>query len=161
MWCEIMGRIVMKILTWLVFYACTVVAAGTAFWFVGDLNANNWVEPVIAPPAWVFGPVWTTLYIMIAISAYRTSQAKRNEFKALALALWSLQMCLNTLWTPVFFGAFDLWGAFYIIIGLWITIGAYTVISWRIDRWSAWLFVPYWAWVSFATVLNYAYISVN
>ena len=98
---------------------------------------------------------------MIATSAYRISQAKRNEFKVLALALWSLQMCLNTLWTPVFFGAFDLWGAFYIIIGLWITIGAYTVISWRIDRWAAWLFVPYWAWVSFASALNYAYITVN
>jgi benzodiazapine receptor len=77
------------------------------------------------------------------------------------LAVWSLQMGLNTLWTPVFFGAFDLWGAFYIILALWCAIAAFTALAWRIDRIAAALFVPYWAWVSFATVLNYAYITVN
>ena len=150
-----------KILTWITFYACTVVAAATAFWFAGSLSANGWVQPDIAPPAWLFGPVWTTLYIMIATSAYRIAQSKRQAFKPIALAVWSLQMGLNTLWTPVFFGAFDLWGAFYIILALWCAIAAFTALAWRIDRIAAALFVPYWAWVSFATILNYAYITVN
>jgi benzodiazapine receptor len=150
-----------KILTWVLFYACTVTAAATAFWFVGDLNANGWVSPSFAPPSWLFGPVWTLLYLMIATSAYRISQSKRHEFKTLALALWAFQMTLNTLWTPVFFGAYDLWGAFYIILVLWAAIGAFTVLSWRIDRGAAYLFMPYWAWVTFAGVLNFGYITIN
>ena len=70
-------------------------------------------------------------------------------------------MCLNTLWTPVFFGAFDLKGAFAIIVMLWLTITAYIVVTFRIDKASSYLFIPYWAWVSFATVLNFAYILAN
>ena len=70
-------------------------------------------------------------------------------------------MCLNTLLTPVFFGAFDLTGAFTIIVILWSSITAFIVVSFRIDKISGYLFMPYLAWVSFATMLNYAYIQVN
>ena len=149
------------IIIWILFYACTLVAAGGALWFVGDLNANKWVAPSIAPPAWLFGPVWTTLYLLIATSGYRTSYLKSSDLKSIALGLWALQMCLNTLWTPVFFGAFDLKGAFAIIVMLWLTITAYILVSFRIDKASSYLFMPYWAWVSFATALNFAYILAN
>ncbi|MGY8790333.1 MAG: TspO/MBR family protein, partial [Pseudomonadales bacterium] len=97
-----------RIITWLLFYACTLVAAAGAFWFVGD-----------------FGPVWTILYLMIATSGYRIFHAKYSAIKGIALGLWALQMCLNTLWTPVFFGAFDLQGALIVIFALWLTIGAF------------------------------------
>ena len=150
-----------RIIIWGAFYAYTLVAAGGAIWFVGDLNANKWNAPSIAPPVWLFGPVWTTLYLLIATSAYRLSYQKNCDLKSIALGLWAFQMCLNTLWTPVFFGAFDLKGAFAIIVILWLTIAAYIVISFRIDRLASYLFFPYWAWVGFAAALNYGYILAN
>ena len=150
-----------RIIIWVLFYACTLVAAGGAIWFVGDLNANKWVVPSIAPPTWLFGPVWTLLYVLIATSGYRISYLKSSNLKGITLGLWALQMCLNTLWTPVFFGAFDLQGAFGIIVALWLTIGAYVIVTFKIDRTSSYLFAPYWVWVSFATLLNFAYIIAN
>ena len=150
-----------RIIVWVLFYACTLVAAGGAIWFVGDLNANKWIVPTIAPPAWLFGPVWTILYLLIATSGYRISSLKSSNLKNIALGLWALQMCLNTLWTPVFFGAFDLQGALGIIVILWLTILSYIVVSFKIDRASSYLFMPYWLWVSFATALNFSYILVN
>ena len=98
----------LNIFTWLVLYACTFVAASGAVWFAGDLNANGWIMPIIAPPSWLFPPVWTILYIFIATSAYRTVIAQPHHLKGITYALWALQLCLNTLWTPVFFGAYDL-----------------------------------------------------
>ena len=150
-----------RVIVWVLFYACTLVAAGGAIWFVGDLNANKWIVPTIAPPAWLFGPVWTILYLLIATSGYRISSLKSSNLKNIALGLWALQMCLNTLWTPVFFGAFDLQGALGIIVILWLTIVSYIVVSFKIDRASSYLFMPYWVWVSFATALNFSYILVN
>lgn len=150
-----------RIIVWVLFYASTLVAAGGAIWFVGDLNANKWIVPTIAPPAWLFGPVWTILYLLIATSGYRISSLKSSNLKNIALGLWALQMCLNTLWTPVFFGAFDLQGALGIIVILWLTIVSYIVVSFKIDRASSYLFMPYWIWVSFATALNFSYILVN
>ena len=150
-----------RIIVWVLFNASTLVAAGGAIWFVGDLNANKWIVPTIAPPAWLFGPVWTILYLLIATSGYRISSLKSSNLKNIALGLWALQMCLNTLWTPVFFGAFDLQGALGIIVILWLTIVSYIVVSFKIDRASSYLFMPYWVWVSFATALNFSYILVN
>lgn len=150
-----------RIIVWVLFYASTLVAAGGAIWFVGDLNANKWIVPTIAPPAWLFGPVWTILYLLIATSGYRISSLKSSNLKNIVLGLWALQMCLNTLWTPVFFGAFDLQGALGIIVILWLTIVSYIVVSFKIDRASSYLFMPYWVWVSFATALNFSYILVN
>ena len=150
-----------RIIVWVLFYASTLVAAGGAIWFAGDLNANKWIVTTIAPPAWLFGPVWTILYLLIATSGYRISSLKSSNLKNIALGLWALQMCLNTLWTPVFFGAFDLQGALGIIVILWLTILSYIVVSFKIDRASSYLFMPYWVWVSFATALNFSYILLN
>ena len=150
-----------RIIIWVLFYACTLVAAAGALWFVGDLNANKWIVPSIAPSAWIFGPVWTLLYLLIATSGYRISYLKSSELKSISLGLWALQMCLNTLWTPVFFGAFDLQGALGVILALLFTIGAYVLVTFKIDRTSSYLFVPYLVWVTFATLLNFAYILVN
>ena len=150
-----------RIVTFILCLACTVVAGMSGFWFVGDLNANGWTAPGFAPPAWLFGPVWTVLYLFVATSGYFLVFAKPHELKPVAIGLWALQMCLNTLWTPVFFGAYDLRGALYVILALWATIGAFILVSFGVERKASLLFVPYWAWVSFATVLNYGYILAN
>ena len=150
-----------NILTWLLLYASTFVAASGAVWFAGDLNANGWIMPSIAPPTWLFAPVWTILYKFIATSAYRIIVAETHYLKGVTYAFWALQLCLNTLWTPVFFGAYDLFGALVIIIFLWTTILCYTVTSYKIDKLASYLFIPYLAWVSFAAILNFEYLRIN
>ena len=74
------------VLTWLAFYVCTCLAAAGAIWFGGDLNANGWVSPSFAPPSWVFGPVWSTLYLLIATSGYLIS---KSDQKLAGLAILS------------------------------------------------------------------------
>ena len=157
----------LPILTWFVFYLCTIVASSAGFVFpLGD--ANPWyatlIDPIFSPPNWVFGPVWTTLYLLIATSAYRivaTTDHSYNKFLPLAIALWSLQLALNVIWTPIFSGAQNLEVAFYYIVALWVSIMAYIFVSWRIDRWASVMFVPYALWVSFASLLNYTYWQLN
>ena len=79
---------------------------------------------------------------MIATSGHRIIYAERHGLKGIAFGLWGLHMCLNSLWTPVFFGAFDLQGAFISILALWLTIGAYCYVSFFIDRKASYLFFP-------------------
>jgi len=156
-----------KITTWIIFYLCVTVASSAGFVFpLGD--ANPWyatlTEPSFAPPNWVFGPVWTTLYLLIATSAYRivmTTEHSFNKLLPLAVALWSLQLALNVIWTPIFSGAQNLEVAFYYIIALWASILAYIVVAWRVERWAAIIMIPYLCWVSFASVLNYNYWQLN
>ena len=101
-----------KTFTFLAFYASTFVAASSsAVWDVGGTWYQSLNQPSFTPPSWVFGPVWTILYLMIAIVAYRIAYAAQTPWKAPALALWAHQIALNTLWTPVFFGAKNLGSA--------------------------------------------------
>ena len=154
----------MKYLTLLVFYLCTVVASSASFVFPLG-SSSEWymglIHPWFSPPNWLFGPVWTILYILIAVSAWRLMYAFHSEWKPLAISLWSLQMGLNTIWTPVFSGSQNLEVAFYYIIALWVSIVGYIVVSWRVDRWASIMFMPYLGWVSFASLLNYNYWQLN
>ena len=156
-----------KIITWVVFYLCVTVASSAGFVFpLGDDNLwyTSLIEPRFAPPSWVFAPVWTTLYLLIATSAFRImtkSSYKMNNLLPLAIALWSLQLALNIIWTPIFSGAQNLEVAFYYIIMLWVIIIAYIFVCWRIDRLASFMMMPYLAWVSFASVLNYYYWQLN
>ena len=94
-----------KILTWLLFYAATIVAASSAgLWDIKGYYAEL-TAPAFAPPNWLFGPVWTILYLFVSIIAYRLIYMPRWEWKPVLIALWTLQFGLNTIWTPVFFGA--------------------------------------------------------
>lgn len=157
-----------KITTWIVFYLCVTVASSAGFVFpLGD--ANEWyatlADPSFAPPNWVFGPVWTILYLLIATSAWRLMMTLKyyygHKLLPTAFALWSLQLALNVIWTPIFSGAQNLEIAFYYIIALWLTILAYIIVSWKVDRWASVMFMPYLIWVSFASVLNYSYWQLN
>jgi len=156
-----------KIITWVVFYLCVTVASSAGFVFpLGDDNLwyTSLIEPSFTPPSWVFAPVWTTLYLLIATSAFRImtkSSYKMNNLLPLAIALWSLQLALNVIWTPIFSGAQNLEVAFYYIIMLWVIIIAYIFVCWHIDRLASLMMMPYLAWVSFASVLNYYYWQLN
>lgn len=109
------------------------------------------VKPSFNPPAWLFGPVWTVLYVLIAIAGWRVWQRDRSGWP---MKLWWAQMALNFLWTPVFFGAHQLGLALVVILLMLAVILAFIATAWRLDRVAAWLFVPYAAWVAFASLLN-------
>ena len=116
-------------------------------------------KPPFNPPDWVFGPVWFTLYVLIAIAGWRTFVADRSSR---AMTAWWGQMLLNWLWTPVWFGLHLMWPAFAVIAALWLLIVGFISLSWRRDdRLSALLFVPYFVWVSFAAVLNLSIALLN
>jgi len=108
-------------------------------------------KPQFNPPNWIFGPVWTTLYVMIGLAGARIFLAAP---RSLAMGAWVVQMALNFIWSPVWFNLQMIWPAFVIIVGLWLAIVAFIVWSRPIDKLAAWLFVPYLAWVSFASILN-------
>ena len=150
----------LSVTSWLFYYCSTCLAAAGAFWFAGDLNANGWTSPGFAPPSWVFGPVWSALYLLIATSGFVINKSK-HQLTGLANSLWAVQITANTLWTPVFFGAFDLKGALYISIVLWSSISLYILVALKASKLAGYLFIPYWLWVSLATYLNYSYLRLN
>jgi len=115
-------------------------------------------KPAFNPPSWVFGPVWTSLYIVIASAGWRIWHiAPRSA----AMMLWVGQMVLNWLWSPTFFGAEAPWLALAIIVAMLGCILMVMVQTWRFDRVTTWLFAPYAAWVAFATVLNGSIAVMN
>lgn len=108
-------------------------------------------KPSFNPPNWIFAPVWFTLYVLIAVAGWRTFLSSPNSAR---MKLWFGQMALNWLWSPVWFSLHLIWPALAIIVTLFAVIVAFIVVSWRQDRVSALLFVPYAAWVGFASTLN-------
>lgn len=112
-------------------------------------------KPELAPPNWVFAPVWTTLFVLMGIAAFlvwRKGWARTDV--RVALALFAGQLVLNTLWSILFFGLQSPGAALIEIAVLWCAIAATMVAFWRISNAAGWLLVPYLAWVSFATYLN-------
>lgn len=118
--------------------------------FYGEL-----VQPSWAPPAWLFGPVWTTLYTLMAVAAWLVWRAAPLAQTRVALALFLAQLAVNALWSWLFF-AWQLGGwAFAEVLLLWALIAATIVAFWRFSRLAAVLLVPYLGWVSFAAALNF------
>lgn len=116
------------------------------------------VRPSFAPPNWLFGPVWTFLYILIGFAGARVWRLRDGT--ALKV-LWFVQMGLNFLWPPVFFVAHRLDLAMAVIAALLISILAFIALAFRQERPSAILFLPYAAWVMFASALNAAFLYLN
>ena len=117
-------------------------------------------KPWWTPPNWVFGPVWSTLYAMMAVGAWLVWRRGGAEIR-LALMLFATQLVLNVAWSGLFF-ALRLPGvAFAEILLLWLAIGATALIFGRISVAAGLLFVPYFAWVSFAAILNLAIWRLN
>jgi len=130
---------------------------------IGFLTApGEWyaqlAKPGFNPPGWVFGPAWTALYILIAIAGWRVWQSDRAGWP---MKLWWAQLALNFLWTPVFFSAHQIGLALGVILVLLATILSFIAMSWRQDRAASWLFVPYAAWVAFASILNGSIVAMN
>ena len=123
---------------------------------------ENLLKPSFSPPNWLFGPVWTVLYLLMAVAGWLVWQQRgRNPTIALPLALFGIQLVLNTLWSVLFFGLQAPGTALVEIIVLWAAILA-TLLSFRqVSKGAGWLLVPYLAWVSFAAVLNFEIWRLN
>ncbi len=118
-------------------------------------------KPSWNPPAWIFGPVWTALYAMMAVAAWRVWRCGGWAAQRRPLTLFLVQLALNAAWTPLFFGWHRPGLAFAEIVLLWVAIAA-TLLAFRpASRTAAWLLAPYLAWVSFAGVLNFTLWKLN
>lgn len=148
----------LALLGWLVL--CFGAAASGAVFMPGEWYAAL-KKPAWNPPAWVFGPVWTTLYAMMAVAAWLVWKRGGFASQRRALLPFLVQLALNALWTPLFFGLRQPGVAFAEILLLWLAIAWSIAAFWRVDRMAAWLLWPYLAWVSFATVLNGALWRLN
>jgi tryptophan-rich sensory protein len=115
-------------------------------------------QPSFNPPGWLFAPVWTALYILIAIAGWRVWRQRAGGWPA---RLWWGQLGLNFLWPIAFFKAHQITLSVIIILALLAAIIGFITTAWRQNRGAAWLFTPYAAWVGFASVLNIAILALN
>ena len=115
-------------------------------------------KPTWNPPAWIFGPAWTILYTLMAVAAWLVW--KRKGWSR-PLVFYFAQLILNAAWTPIFFGAHELGWALVEIVALWVAILLTMIAFFRVSKPAGWLFVPYLAWVTFATFLNFTLWRLN
>ncbi len=145
---------------WLVITFVAAAIGGAA-----SVNAGSFytqlVLPEWAPPSWVFGPVWTVLYVAMGIAAWLIWRADGFRPVRGALTLFLAQLALNALWSWLFFGWHRGALAFADIVLLWVLIIATLIAFWRVRALAGWLLVPYLLWVSFASALNYAVWQLN
>lgn len=121
----------------------------------------NLTKPEFAPPNWIFGPVWTTLYALMGIAAYLVWEKRNVRGAKTALGFFVLQLALNAVWSPVFFGLHAIGPAFVIIISMLLAILGTVTAFWKVSRPAAFLLLPYLAWVAFASYLNFSLFALN
>jgi len=140
-------------------------AAGVLGSVFTETGAGSWysqlIKPEFNPPNWVFAPVWTLLYLLMAASIYILWEKKGSAGANHAIASFSLQLFLNFLWSFLFFGLQSPLLGLVCIAFLWAAIIATIYYSWRVSRPAALLLIPYILWVSFAAVLNYSLFALN
>lgn len=118
-------------------------------------------KPFFQPPNWLFGPTWIVLYTLMGIACYLVWKEKKSPNQTCALHLYAVQLFLNAIWTPIFFGAQETTIALGIIILLVIFVSFTIVAFYRIRPLAAYLLIPYLLWISFATALNKAIVLLN
>lgn len=140
----------------LFFFVVTFLAAAagvTASMNAPDVYAKI-VQPSWAPPAWLFGPVWSALYCMMAVAAWLVWRKREDFLVDLCLSVYLVHLIFQGLWSWLFFA----WGradfAMFDILLLWLMIAWMIIVFWRISRIAAVLMIPYLLWVTFASVLN-------
>lgn len=118
-------------------------------------------KPAWNPPGWIFGPVWSALYTIMAVAAWLVWQRGGFAAHRRPLGLFLTQLALNAAWTPLFFGLHLPGVAFAEILLLWLAIAWTLAAFWRVHRTAAWMLAPYLAWVSFAALLNFTLWRLN
>jgi benzodiazapine receptor len=120
------------------------------------------IKPAFNPPDWIFGPVWTTLYVLMAVSLWLVWKAAPNKIEfVLPRNLFLCQLALNAAWSPLFFGLHNPGLALINLIFMWCFIIAMIYSFYRLSRPAAYLQIPYLLWVSFAGILNFIIFKLN
>ncbi|MCX6735199.1 MAG: tryptophan-rich sensory protein [Candidatus Peregrinibacteria bacterium] len=141
-------------------------AAGMVGTFFTIAAISTWyvtlTKPALNPPNWIFGPVWTTLYALMGIAAFLIWKKgiEKKEVKS-ALGIFGLQLILNMIWTPIFFGLKNTGAAYAIIVAMWFAIICTMIKFYKINRTATYLLIPYILWVSFAAYLNLSIWLLN
>jgi translocator protein len=140
-------------------FALAMMAVG---FFGGSFKPGVWynglIKPWFTPPNWLFGPVWSALYILIAIAGYLVW---RRAGWSTALVFWVANIVLNGLWSVLMFGQNRIDLALIDIVGMWLTIVGFMITAYRIDARATWCFAPYLVWVSLAAALNWSIWRMN
>ena len=148
---------------WLWPTACALVCLGfgTASGLSTVGGTGSWYQELIrppgTPPSWVFGPVWTVLYLLMGVALGRLILKRAWP----AVWVFGIQFALNLMWTPVFFGAHRIDVALVVIAAMWFGVVSAIQLAGKSDRVSAWLLLPYLLWVSYAGYLNAGFYWLN
>lgn len=135
--------------------------AGALFTSTDTAWYQGLTKPAFQPPGWLFGPVWTLLYTLMGVVLFRLVERRAEPGARALLGLFGLQLVLNGIWSPIFFGAQSLGAALAVILVLDGVVAALLMKARRVDRVSSWLLSPYLAWIAFATVLNATLLALN
>lgn len=146
---------------WIALAAFLLVVLGVGFTIGLTIRPGAWYEslnkPFFTPPNWVFGPMWTFVYILIAIAGWRVWLTEGA--RSLAFGVWALQMALNWAWTPLFFGAQEIGLGLIVILSL-LAVCVFFAVRVR-DRQARLCFIPYIAWLTYASALNMGIFLLN
>ncbi|MGY3173882.1 benzodiazapine receptor [Pseudomonas sp. TE12234] len=145
-------------MTFYIFLLACGAAASTGIFF----KPGQWYEflakPGFTPPNWAFPVAWSIIYLLLAWAGYRLSQISGSQ---VVLALWAAQIALNTLWTPVFFGAQRIFASMVILTLLWLVVAVMVVMTLRLDVITGLILFPYLAWLCVAAALNFSIMRNN
>ncbi|WP_024667892.1 tryptophan-rich sensory protein TspO [Pseudomonas syringae] len=145
-------------MTFFIFLLACSAAAATGIIFKPGAWYESLQKPAFTPPNWAFPVAWTTLYLLLAWAGYRLTLLPGSET---VLALWAAQIALNTLWTPVFFGANRVTVAMVILALLWIVVATMIVMALQLDIITGLILFPYLVWLSVAAALNFSILRHN
>lgn len=145
-------------MTFLVFLLACGAAASPGLMFKPGPWYASLVKPGFTPPNWVFPVAWTTIYLLLAWAGYRLTLIPASQP---VLALWAAQIALNTLWTPVFFGAQRILAGMVILAVLWLVVAAMVVMALRLDLITGLILFPYLVWLCVAAALNFSILINN
>jgi translocator protein len=152
------GKSIVGLVGWL---AVTFIAAWIGSRYMPGAWYASLAKPSWNPPNYLFGPVWTVLYVLMAVAAWLVWRKAGFSGTGAALSLFVIQLALNALWSYLFFGMHRPDMAFYDIIALWAAVLGVAALFWRVDRIAGALIMPYLAWVSFASYLNFTLWRLN
>jgi translocator protein len=129
--------------------------------FMPDAWYSSLAKPSWNPPNWIFAPVWSALYVLMGVAAWLVWRKAGFSGAGAALGLFVVQLVLNALWSYLFFGQHRLDLAFFDIVALWVAILVVMLLFWRMNTVAGALMLPYLAWVSFASLLNFVIWRLN
>jgi tryptophan-rich sensory protein len=145
-------------MTFYIFLIACCAAASTGILFKPGGWYASLQKPRFTPPNWLFPVAWTAIYLLLAWAGYRLTLIPGSET---VLALWAAQIALNTLWTPVFFGANRIMAGMIIIAVLWLVVAAMVLLAIQLDVITGLILFPYLVWLTVASALNFSILRHN